>query len=125
VSDAVELAHRLLDLARAGSPELIGYLTAGAPVNLTDPAGNTLLMLAAYHGHAELTAALLAQGADPNRINDRGQTPLAGAIFKAETEIVQALVAGGADPALGTPSAYDTARFFQRDDLLALLPHEA
>ena len=56
--DAVELAHQLFDLARQGATEqLEAYLGAGAPVDLTDPKGNTLLMLAAYHGHAGLVAA--------------------------------------------------------------------
>ncbi|WP_293785407.1 ankyrin repeat domain-containing protein, partial [uncultured Aeromicrobium sp.] len=49
----VELAHQLFDLARRGDTErLVAYVDAGAPVDLTDAQGNTLLMLAAYHGHA-------------------------------------------------------------------------
>lgn len=47
------------------------------------------LMLAAYHGHAELVELLLHHGADPNRINDRGQSPLAGAVFKKEDRVVE------------------------------------
>ena len=63
--EAVALAHRLLDLARAGSTEaLAAYVDAGVSVNLTDPAGNTLVMLAAYHGHPSTVAALVAAGAD-------------------------------------------------------------
>jgi ankyrin repeat protein len=118
---AVELAHRLFDLARAGSGDLLGYVDAGAPANLTDSAGNSLLMLAAYHGHAGLTAALAARGADVNRVNDRGQTPLAGAVFKGEVDVVRALLAAGADPDVGSPSARETAAFFERGDLAALL----
>ena len=114
----MELAHRLFDLARAGDAvTLAGYVDAGVPVELTDPRGNTLLMLAAYHGHAAAIRALAERGADANRPNDRGQTPLAGAVFKDEPEVVTALLEAGADPAAGSPSATETARFFGRDEL--------
>lgn len=89
--------------------------------NLSNHKGDSLVMLAAYHGHADTVRALLARGADPNRPNDREQTPLAGAVFKGETDVVSALLHGGADPAAGTPSAVDTARMFERDDLLELM----
>ena len=44
----------------------------------------TLLMLAAYAGHAEFMRGLIQRGlgADPNRLDDLGQVPSAGAIFK-------------------------------------------
>jgi hypothetical protein len=120
--DLVELAHWLFDRARAGEAARLGaYVDAGTPVDLTDPAGNTLLMLAAYHGHAAAVSTLLARGADPNRVNDRGQTPLAGAVFKGYADVVQVLVAAGADPDLGSPSARASATFFERPDLAALL----
>ena len=121
-SDPVELAHWLFDRARAGEAQRLGaYVDAGAPVNLTDAAGNTLIMLAAYHGHAEAVGALLERGADVDRINDRGQTPLAGAVFKGYDDVVRVLVAAGADPDLGSPSARAAAVFFERPDLLELL----
>jgi len=114
----------MFDLARTGDDRLVGYLDAGVPVDLTDPAGNTLVMLAAYHGHPGLVAELTSRGADVDRLNDRGQSPLSGAVFKGEEGVVRALVAAGADPALGTPTARDTAAFFSRPDLTALLDPE-
>ena len=91
----VELAHEMFDLARAGEGErLAAYVDAGVPADLTDASGNTLLMLAAYHGHAATVALLVARGADPDRVNDRGQSPLAGAVFKDEQDVVQALLSG-------------------------------
>jgi hypothetical protein len=120
--EAVELAHRLLDLARTGSTaELVPYVDAGVPVDLTDPQGNSLLMLAAYHGHAATVRELSARGADVDRANDRGQTPLAGAVFKGETDVVDVLLAAGADPTAGEPSALATARYFGKDELAARL----
>lgn len=119
---AVELAYRLFDLARAGAAdELLPYFEAGVPVDLTDAAGNTVLMLAAYHGHGAVVRSLAALGADVDRANDRGQTPLAGAVFKGELEVVEVLLEAGADPALGTPSAIETARFFGKDELVKRL----
>ncbi|MGW0336437.1 ankyrin repeat domain-containing protein [Streptomyces sp. NPDC003011] len=117
----VELATKVFDLARQGQTEaLVEYVDAGVPANLTNDRGDCLVMLAAYHGHADAVRALLARGADPDRINDRGQTPLAGAVFKGETEVVEALLKAGADPAAGTPSAVDTARMFARTEVLEL-----
>ena len=115
----VELAHQLFDLARDGDAErLAAYVDAGCPVDLTDASGNTLLMLAAYHGHAGAVVALADRGADVDRVNDRGQSPLAGAVFKGEGEVVTALVSAGADPDAGTPTARETAAMFGRSDLL-------
>jgi uncharacterized protein len=118
----IEIAHHCFDLARAGETDaVIAYVEAGVPADLTDAKGNTLVMLAAYHGNADTVAALLERGADPDRANDRGQTPLSGAVFKVEEATIRALVAGGADPDAGTPSARESAVFLGRDELLALL----
>lgn len=120
--DAVALAHQLLDLARDGDQSLLAWVDEGVPVNLTDPDGNTLVMLAAYHGHAALAEALVDRGADVDRCNDRGQSPLAGAVFKGAGGVVEVLVAAGADPDLGEPSARAAAAFFDRPDLAAHFP---
>jgi ankyrin repeat protein len=122
-SQLVTIAHACFDFARAGDPErLRAYIEHGVPANLTDAAGNTLLMLAAYHGHAETVSALVALGADPDRTNDRGQSPLAGAIFKAQDDVVAVLLAAEADPDVGTPSARVTAQMFDRGQLLQQAP---
>lgn len=120
-SDVVELATKVFDLARRGETELLAaYVDAGVPANLTNDRGDSLVMLAAYHGHAPAVVALLSRGAEVDRANDRGQTPLAGAVFKGEDAVIRALLTGGADPEAGTPSAVDTARMFGKTDLLEL-----
>ncbi|MFI5905331.1 ankyrin repeat domain-containing protein [Streptomyces cyaneofuscatus] len=117
--EVVELATKVFDLARTGETEaLAAYVDAGVPADLTNGRGDSLLMLAAYHGHAGAVTALVARGADPDRANDRGQTPLAGAVFKGEDAVIDALLDAGADPAAGTPSARDTAQMFGKADLL-------
>ncbi len=114
----IELAHQMFDLARQGETErLAAYVDAGVPVNLTDAQGNTMLMLAAYHGHPATVTLLVERGADPDRANDRGQSPLAGAVFKDEGGVVTALLAADADPDAGSPTARETAAMFGRPDL--------
>ncbi len=119
--ELAELAGRLFDMARAGDTDsLVSYLQAGVPVNLTNQTGDTLVMLAAYHGHASAVEALIGSGADVDRPNDKNQTPLAGAVFKSNDDVVRALVAAGADPDLGTPTARDAAVMFGREDYATL-----
>ena len=85
-SEMLQFAAKVFNLARQGDTEtLTAYVDAGVPANLCNDKGDTLVMLAAYHGHPQTVAALLKRGADPDRPNDRGQTPLAGAVFKRGT----------------------------------------
>lgn len=105
---------QMFELARAGADLLLEFVDDGVPVDHADAAGNTLLMLAAYHGHAGLVRGLAERGADVDRHNARGQAPLAGAVFKGAHDVVAVLVAAGADPDAGTPSARETAAMFER-----------
>jgi uncharacterized protein len=117
-TELLDLASRIFDMARNGNAAtLAAYLDAGVPANLTNTNGDTLVMLAAYHGHEPAVAALIARGADVNRHNNRGQTPLAGAVFKNETTIMELLLQADADPLAGSPSALETARFFGKDEV--------
>jgi ankyrin repeat protein len=107
--------RQIFDLARQGADVLLDLVDAGLPVDLADEADNTLLMLAAYHGHADLTAGLAERGADVNRLNSKNQAPLAGAVFKDETDVIRVLIEHGADVDAGTPSARATAQMFGRE----------
>ena len=112
----------MFDLARAGDTERLGEaIDAGVPVNLTNEAGDSLLILAAYHDHPDTVRALLDRGADTARVNDRGQTALGAAVFRRSERSVTHLLAAGADPALGPRSALDIAHFFDLPEMLALL----
>jgi hypothetical protein len=124
-TEVLDLAARIFDWARSGdAATLAAYLDASVPVNLTNTNGDTLVMLAAYYGHESAVAALITRGADVNRHNNRGQTPLAGAVFKNDTTIIELLLGAHADPLAGSPSALETARFFEREELARqLLQH--
>lgn len=114
------VVNHALDLAREGrTAELTEFLEHGLPPDVGDPAGNSLLMLAAYHGHAGTVTALIRLGADPDRRNARDQTPLAGALFKGADDVVAVLCRAGADLDAGTPTARAAASMFGREHLLA------
>ncbi|CAM5353110.1 ankyrin repeat domain-containing protein [Streptomyces hirsutus] len=108
-----------MDLAREGGTEqVVEFVEHGLPVDVTDAAGNTLLMLAAYHGHAGTVRALIRLGADPDLRNARDQAPIAGALFKGADEVVEVLREAGADLDSGTPTARVAAAMFGRAHLL-------
>ncbi|KAJ9657313.1 hypothetical protein H2201_008217 [Coniosporium apollinis] len=119
---ALDLAAKIFDLARTGATDsLSAYLTAGIPPNLTNHAGDTLLMLAAYHDHVSTVRLLISRGADVNALNGRGQSPLAGAVFKGYEEVVKALVEAGADVEAGQPTAVEAGWMFRRWGCLRLM----
>jgi hypothetical protein len=106
------------DHARAGrTGELAEFLDHGVPLDHRDGDGNSLLMLAAYHDHADTVAMLLERGADPDLRNARDQSVVAGALFKGADEVVRLLVRAGADLDAGTPTARQAAEMFGRGGL--------
>jgi ankyrin repeat protein len=108
-----------MDCARDGQTALLAdFLDGGFPIDHPDADGNTALMLAAYHGHAETVTMLVARGADVDRLNDRQQSPIAGALFKGEDAVVAVLRAAGADLDHGTPTARQAAAMFGTGHLL-------
>jgi uncharacterized protein len=114
--------HGVLDLARDGKTEDLAHVVEhGVPVNLTGATGDSLLILAAYHGHPDTVRMLLEHGADPQRVNDRGQTALGAAVFRRSAESVTLLLDHGADPHAGGRSAVEIAAFFELDEMAALL----
>jgi len=120
--DTARVIELSMHFAREGmTEELSGFVEHGLPVDVQDDDGNTPLMLAAYHGHAETVRMLVEQGADVDLTNNRNQTPVAGALFKGEDEVVRLLVGAGADLDAGTPTGRDAAAMFDRLDLLEQL----
>lgn len=114
-----QVVRTALDMARSGSTEsLVDFIDHGLPVNVWDEQHNTLLMLAAYHGHEETVRALIEHGADPNLLNSRGQSVISGALFKGEEGIVRSLLEAGSDLDRGSPTARETAALFGQDRLI-------
>lgn len=106
----------VMDLARDGkTAELSEFLDHGIGVDEQDEAGNSLLMLAAYHGRVDTVEFLLGSGANPDIRNQRDQAPITGALFKGESEIVGLLKEHGADLDAGTPTARQAAKMFGQD----------
>jgi uncharacterized protein len=74
------------------------YFAAGRPVNETNGRGDTLLIVAAYHGQADAVAVILSQkGVTIDARNRMGLTALTAAAFKGEIGIARALLWAGAD----------------------------
>ncbi|WQF87008.1 Putative ankyrin repeat-containing domain superfamily [Colletotrichum destructivum] len=114
--EAIKLAASMYNAAREGNKTVLEEaILDGLPPNLTNEKGDTLLMLAAYYGHADLVKLLIQHGADPNRLNDKRQSPLAGAVFKGLDPVIEVLLEGGADPEYGTPSAIQCLSMFKQE----------
>ena len=112
------------DLARNGDAIGLGaLLKGGLQVDARDAKGNTLLMLASYHGRAEVVKLLLKSGATVDLRNDKGQTPLGGVAFKGYVEIATLLLDAGADPLAdqGGSTPADFATLAGKTEILALL----
>ena len=112
------------DLARNGDATGLGaLLKGGLQVDARDAKGNTLLMLASYHGRAEVVKLLLKSGTTVDLRNDKGQTPLGGVAFKGYVEIATLLLDAGADPLAdqGGSTPADFATLAGKTEILALL----
>jgi uncharacterized protein len=118
-------ANEVFELARSGDTETLAPLLGkGLPPNLRNHKGDSLLMLASYHGHRELVSVLLEHRADPELRNSSGQTPLAGAAFKGHLPIIELLIAHGADVDGASPDGRTplmVAAMFNRTDVVDYL----
>lgn len=120
--EEIAFLHSIFDLAREGSTEkLMLLIDQGIPADLTDPKGDTLLILAAYNGHNDTVAGLLEQGADINRLNDKGQGALTCAVFRQDEALTRLLLSKGADPHLGAQNAVAVAKMFELPELAAVI----
>jgi ankyrin repeat protein len=123
--EARQFTDQVFERARSGDADMLRRLVEnGLPPNLRNHKGDTLLMLASYHGHLDASRALLELGADPNIVNDNGQTPLAGAGFKGNVAMAELLIAHGADVNAAGPdgkTALMFAAMFNRTAIVELL----
>jgi len=123
--EATAFFQGVFDLVRRGDAgQLDSLLEKGLPANVCNEKGDSMLMLASYHGHHAAARALLRAGADPEKRNDQGQTPILGAAFKGDTEMVELLLEFGADIESEGSAGETTlmmAAMFNRADMVTLL----
>ncbi len=94
----------MFEHARNGDVDALRALDLSADeLQKEDVKGYTVLMLAAYHGHEELTQFLLKLGANPNTKDQSGKSVLMGAAFKGNLKIVKMLIGSGADRSAKSP----------------------
>lgn len=124
-SETLDFLRQIFGLVRDGDTERLGGLIArGMPVNFRNEKGDSLIMLASYHGHVETVRLLLEAGADANVANDQGQTPLAGVAYKGYEEIAALLLQHGASVDGNSPDGktpFMMAAMFNRVPILQLL----
>lgn len=72
-------------------------IAAGADLDRQSD-GDSLLQLAAFWGHPEVVALLLAAGIDPDLRGDEGWTPLMTALNQGHSDVARRLIEAGADP---------------------------
>ena len=119
---ALAFAEQVFDSTRKGdAARLADLLRRGLPANIRNHNGDSLLMLASYHGHLDASRVLLENGADPQLCNDKGQSPLAGAAFKGNLAMTRLLLDHGADVESASPdgkTALMMAAMFDRSDIV-------
>ena len=72
--ETLEFFQAVFDLIRSGDAQALEpLLDKGLPANVCNHKGDSLLMLASYHGHLEATRLLLSRGADPELRNDQAR----------------------------------------------------
>lgn len=124
-AETLEFAQKVFHLVRLGDTDILGpLLDQGVPPNLCNQKGDSLLMLASYHGHFGTARLLLEHGADPEIRNDMGQTPIAGAAYKGDLAIVKLLLERGANVEGAAPdgkTALMLAAMFNRTEVVELL----
>jgi ankyrin repeat protein len=121
---APNLPEEAAELARKGDTAGLALLLKdGLAVDAQDAKGNTLLMLAAYHGKAATVAMLLKARATVDLRNAKGQTPLGGVAFKGYVDIATLLLDAGADPVAdqGGSTPADFATLAGKTEILVLL----
>ena len=124
-AESLEFGEAIFQLVRAGdAARLAPLLERGLPASLRNERGDSLLLVASYHGHLEVARVLLEHGADPEERNPLGQSPLAGAAFKGDLEMVGLLLEHGARvdaPAQEGKTPLMLSAMFDRTDVLDLL----
>lgn len=119
---SLEVIEGTFDLARQGRTGPLGeMIDAGVPVDVRNPRGDTLLIVATYAERLETVKDLVRRGADLNAVNANGQTALACAVFRRNEQLLRLLLDAGADQDAGAHTARQIADQFGLTDMRAVL----
>jgi ankyrin repeat protein len=107
------LVDGVFALAREGRTGPLGeMIDAGVPIDVTNPRGDSLLIVAVYAQHRATVQELLRRGADTTTVNSSGQTAITCAVFRNDEPILRDLLQADADPELGSHPARAVADQF-------------
>jgi ankyrin repeat protein len=114
----------LLEAARGGHFDRAQELLTkeNLDLNFKNEKGHSALMLAAYHGHYELTKFFISAGADVNSVDNSSNSILMGVVFKGHRQIFEILVQAGAKLDFANDkkqTALDYAILFGHRDILS------
>jgi ankyrin repeat protein len=113
--ETLDFLRQIFGLVREGDTDrLAGLIERGMPVNFRNEKGDSLIMLASYHGRLETSKLLL----------DQGQTPLAGVAYKGYDEIAALLLKHGANVEGNSPDGktpFMMAAMFNRVAIMQML----
>ncbi len=95
-----KLGQIAISAAREGDLKTIEeYVKEKLPLDVKSSRGDTLLILAAYHGHSEIVELLASQPSIKiDELNKMGFTALSGAAFKGDAKITKILLKYKANP---------------------------
>ena len=71
---------------------VVEYLLHENVVNLTDNAGNSVLIISCGHGMDDIAKRMIEIGADVNHQNNKGITPMMAAVWQGQQDIIYSLI---------------------------------
>lgn len=123
---SLEVIEGTFDLAREGRTGPLGeMIDAGVPIDVRNPRGDTVLIVATYAEQEHTVADLVRRGADLNALNASGQTAISCAVFRKNETLLRLLLEAGADPDAGPLSAVAITEQFALPEMRAILDEYA
>src|SRR5690606_12733093 len=119
---SLEVIEGTFDLARQGRTGPLGeMIDAGVPIDVRNPRGDTVLIVATYAEQEHTVADLVRRGADLDAVNASGQTAVSCAVFRKNETLLRMLLDAGADPDAGGLSAAAIADQFALTEMRTIL----
>lgn len=100
-------------------------IDAGVPIDVRNPRGDTVLIVATYAEQEHTVADLVRRGADLDALNTAGQTAISCAVFRKNETLLRMLLDAGADPDAGPLSAIAITEQFALPEMRTILDEYA